>query len=165
MRRCILHLQSFVRSDGFSFSYSHSQIRGSIPLEWSQTPTLKYSPSIRVFGVLLFSLSHLIACRIDPSSISTSIISSIATAPSSSSISSTRKATSSCSDWSTSAPAPPSPFSLFGENNAQPDETPVGVLLVRFPRGVQAFPVRPTCEAFRFDAGMRSQWRVETWKA
>ena len=48
-------ISSFVQVP-FSFSYSHSQIRGSIPLEWSQTPTLKYSPSIRVFGVLLFFL-------------------------------------------------------------------------------------------------------------
>lgn len=48
-------ISSFVQVP-FSFSYNHSQIRGSIPLEWSQTPTLKYSPSIRVFGVLLFFL-------------------------------------------------------------------------------------------------------------
>ena len=31
-------------------SHSHTQIRGSIPLEWSQTPTMKYTPKIRIFG-------------------------------------------------------------------------------------------------------------------
>lgn len=31
--------------------YSHTQIRGSIPLEWSQTPYMKYTPKIRVGDV------------------------------------------------------------------------------------------------------------------
>ncbi|KAM7454022.1 hypothetical protein BLSTO_05225 [Blastocystis sp. subtype 1] len=31
-------------------SFAHGQIRGSIPLEWSQSPYMKYTPKIRIFG-------------------------------------------------------------------------------------------------------------------
>ena len=31
--------------------YSHAQIRGSIPLEWSQTPYMKYTPRIHIGNV------------------------------------------------------------------------------------------------------------------
>ena len=31
-------------------SFAHDQIRGSIPLEWSQSPYMKYTPKIRIFG-------------------------------------------------------------------------------------------------------------------
>ena len=34
-------------------SFAHGQIRGSIPLEWRQTPTLKYTPKIAVAKVAM----------------------------------------------------------------------------------------------------------------
>lgn len=33
--------------------YSHTQIRGSIPLQWSQTPYMKYTPKIHIGDVML----------------------------------------------------------------------------------------------------------------
>ncbi|KAK8825556.1 hypothetical protein WA577_000729 [Blastocystis sp. JDR] len=49
------HVANFVESEQIVKEssgkvYSFVQIRGSIPLEWSQSPYMKYTPKIRIFG-------------------------------------------------------------------------------------------------------------------
>ena len=48
MRESSGKVYSFVQV--VSPSFAHDQIRGSIPLEWSQSPYMKYTPKIRIFG-------------------------------------------------------------------------------------------------------------------
>ena len=36
------------------------QIRGSIPLEWTQKPTMKYTPAIHISDVRIFAIAMII---------------------------------------------------------------------------------------------------------